>query len=158
MDFFGSKKIANYGRLFHNQNYPSNGQFNQLPSNAFFGFAMENSIADYWITEKLFFMYRNDVVPIYRGSVKNREILKSYGVNTKAFIDASNMTINELTQYLNELINEKGKKKLYEIYKQPLIPDRAFFNQKIRDNYKRIIDELEKKKNEKKNNSFLSIV
>lgn len=150
MNFFGSEKIANYGRLFHNRNYSSNGQFNRLPSDAFFGFSMENSIADYWITEKVFFMYRNDVIPIYRGSVKNREILKNYGVNTNAFVDASNMTSDELVSYLNKLITEKGKKKLYDIYRQPLIPDRAFFNQQIRDNYKKVIDYLEKQKNHKK--------
>lgn len=144
MDFFGSEKVANYGRLFHNKNYSSNGQFNQLPSDAYFGFSMENSIADYWITEKLFFMYRNDVVPIYRGSKKNKKILKSYGVNTKAFIDASDMSAKKLARYLNKLIKEKGKKRLYEIYKEPLIPDKKFFDQKIQNNFKKLLDRLEK--------------
>lgn len=145
MDSFGSKKVANYGALYHNQNYPSNSMFKKLPSNSYFGFAMENSIADFWITEKLFFTYRNDAVPIYRGGQKNSEILKSFGINTKAFIDASNMSVDELVKCLKKLI--KGKKKLYEIYKQPLIPDRKLFDQKIIDNFRKILDVLENQQN-----------
>lgn len=105
---------------------------------------MENSINDYWITEKLFLTYKNDVIPIYRGSVKNREILKSYGVNLNAFVDASNMSVPELVKYLNKLIKERGKKKLYEIYSQPLIPDKRFFDQQIRNNMQNILDYLDR--------------
>ena len=140
MNFFGKNKVANYGSIFKNQYIKNDTYHKQLPPNAYFGFAMENSIADYWITEKLFLTYRNDVIPIYRGSVKNKEILKSYGINVNAFIDASNMSVHELVKYLNKLIKERGKKKMYEIYSQPLIPDKGFFDQQIRNNLQNILD------------------
>lgn len=144
MKFFGKKKIANFGSLFKNQFIKKDKLIDPLPPKAYFGFAMENSINDYWITEKLFLTYKNDVIPIYRGSVKNREILKSYGVNLNAFVDASNMSVPELVKYLNKLIKERGKKKLYEIYSQPLIPDKRFFDQQIRKNMQNILDYLDR--------------
>ncbi|KAK8853615.1 hypothetical protein M9Y10_017176 [Tritrichomonas musculus] len=146
MDFFGSTKIANYGRVFHNQNFINNTWLKKLPPSAFFGFAMENSLADFRITEKLFFTYRNDVIPIYRGSVKNVNIMKSYGINTKAFIDASNMSVNDLLNILNDLIYENGKIRMYEIYKQPLIPNKTFFDEKIKNLFNRVIYEIDQSK------------
>lgn len=142
MSFFGKNKVANYGRLYHNQDFPNNNWLNNLPPTAYFGFAMENSIADYRITEKLFFSYRNDVIPIYRGSIKNKEYLEEYGVNTKAFIDASNMSPDELVNYLNDLISEEGKKKMYDIYIQPLIPNKTFFDEKLKKSYGKIFDQI----------------
>lgn len=105
---------------------------------------MENSIADFWITEKVFTIFRNDAIPIYRGSMKNRQVLIDHGVNVKAFIDASNMTSDELISCLDSLNNEKGKMKLDDMYLQPLIPDKVFFDEHLRNNFQQILDNLEK--------------
>lgn len=144
MDFFGNDKIANYGLLFRNQNYVNNSWLSRLPPSSYFGFSIENSIADYRIAEKLFMTYRNDVIPIYRGSVKNINFMKKYGINTKSFIDASNMNVTLLINHLNDLINDK--KKMFEIYRQPLIPNKTFFDQKIKEFYNKLTYKLDKYK------------
>ena len=142
MNYFGENKTANYGKLYHNQDLIGNKWLGRLPPSSYFGFAIENSIADYWITEKLFFTYRNDVIPIYRGSVKNAKILESYGVNPRAFVDASNMTEKELVKYLDYLINKDGGQEMYKIYKEPLIPNKEYFDSKIISNFQNILKKI----------------
>lgn len=142
MNYFGSQKIANYGILYHNQNLTRNKRLGKLPPSSYFGFAIENSIADYYISEKLFFMYRNDVIPIYRGSVKNSKILEYYGVNPKAYVDASNMTEKQLVRYLDYLIKKDGGREMYKIYKEPLIPSKSFFDRRLYSNFQNIINNI----------------
>lgn len=142
INHFGSNKIANYGKLFHNQKLKGNQWLGKLPPSSYFGFAMENSIANYYISEKLFFSYRNDVIPIYRGSAQNTKILEEYGVNRKAYVDASNMTQSELVAYLDDLIKADNGRKMYEMYKQPLIPNKQKFDSKLVASFQTVIDSI----------------
>jgi hypothetical protein len=94
-----------------------------------FGIAFENSIGDYYITEKIFNILKAGIIPIYFGTTKINEY-----INPKRFIqikDDSDIEINRIVNIINnmtdleyiKIINEPVLLKPFDITFNKIISD-----------------------------------
>jgi hypothetical protein len=107
-------KIDSYGRLLHNRDLPEadKGRETMIPVTARYKFALalENSIAEDYVTEKFFCALIAGSVPVYRGAPN----VGAFAPAAHSFIDAADFAGPvELAAYLNWL-NENSE--AYERY------------------------------------------
>ena len=94
-----------------------------------FGIAFENSIGEYYITEKIFNILKAGIIPIYFGTTKINEY-----INPKRFIQIKNDSDNEINRVVN-IINNMTDLEYIQIINEPVLikPYDITFNQIISD-------------------------
>ena len=92
-----------------------------------FGIAFENSIGEYYITEKIFNIFRAGTIPIYFGTTKINEF-----INPKRFIHIKDDSDIEINRVLN-IINNMTDLEYMRIINEPVLikPFDITFNQII---------------------------
>jgi len=94
-----------------------------------FGIAFENSIGEYYITEKIFNMFRAGIIPIYFGTTKINEY-----INQKRFIQIMNDSDDEINRVVNIINNMTDEQYINIINESVLIkPFDVTFNKIIND-------------------------
>jgi hypothetical protein len=94
-----------------------------------FGITFENSIGEYYITEKIFNMFRAGIIPIYFGTSKINEY-----INPKRFIHIMNDSDDEINRVVN-IINDMTDEEYVNIINEPVLitPFDVTFNKIIKD-------------------------
>ena len=99
-----------------------------------FGIAFENSIGEYYITEKIFNIFKAGIIPIYFGTTKINEY-----INPKRFIHIMNDSNDEINRVVN-IINNMTDEQYVNIINEPVLikPFDVTFNKIIIDVQNRI--------------------